>query len=178
MNIENTAALADELKTKYSSKDPFRIADDMGIVTEFRQLGTYDGCCKGFFICAYRIKHITLNSDLSPELQKIIMAHELGHAVLHEDSSKMASFHEISLFDDTEPKEYEANIFAAELLLDDEEVMDVLNEDSFFFQAAGKLMVPAELLDFKFRIMKRRGYKLDAPIIADGSFLKNISPET
>ena len=53
-------------------------------------------------------------------------------------------------------KEYEANVFASELLLTDEAVLEVLNDDMFFFQAAKALYVPSELLDFKFRILKRR----------------------
>ena len=52
--------------------------------------------------------------------------------------------------------------------------MNALNEDQFFFQAAKALYVPAELLDFKFRVMKRKGYKLESPIVSHGNFLKTI----
>ena len=65
-------------------------------------------------------------------------------------------FHEVTLFDTTDKKEYEANVFASELLLSDEAVLEVLNDDMFCFQAAKALYVPSELLDFKFRILKRR----------------------
>lgn len=81
------------------------------------------------------------------------------------------------LFDDIDVKEYQANIFAAELLLPDEKVLQALNEDSFFFQAASRLRVPAELLDFKFRVMKRKGYKLEAPFVSNGDFLKKIKTQ-
>ena len=85
-----------------------------------------------------------------------------------------AAFHEFTLFDDTDRQEYEANLFAAELLLSDDCVLNALNEDQFFFQAAKALYVPAELLDFKFRVMKRKGYKLESPIVSHGNFLKTI----
>jgi len=49
-----------------------------------------------------------------------------------------------------------------------------MNGDLSFLQAAQLLNVPAELLDFKFRAMKQKGYKLDAPIKAHGDFLKNM----
>ena len=66
-------------------------------------------------------------------------------------------------------------MFAAEFLLDDEEVIDVLNQDYTFFSAAAILGVPPELLDFKFRLMKWKGYKLmEAPIISDSCFLKGM----
>ena len=69
-----------------------------------------------------------------------------------------------------------SNIFAAEYLLQDSDVLEVLSGDLSFFQAAAKLYVPAEILDFKFRTMKWKGYKvIDAPLMAQSNFLKNIS---
>ena len=56
--------------------------------------------------------------------------------------------------------EYEANCFAADYLLEDEDVMAMLNADISFFQAAAELKVPPELLDFKFRMMKRSGVQI------------------
>ena len=70
--------------------------------------------------------------------------------------------------------EYEANVFAAELILDNEEVLDVLNQDMSFFGAAKTLCVPPELLDFKFRVLKHQGYSVNPPLIANGSFLRRI----
>ena len=64
------------------------------------------------------------------------------------------TFHDLRLFDESSLAEKEANLFAAEYLLSDEEVLEVLNRDTTFFTAAAKLTVPVELLDFKFRIMK------------------------
>lgn len=83
----------------------------------------------------------------------------------------------MTLFDTADRKEYEANVFASELLLTDEAVLAALNDDMFFFQAAKALYVPSELLDFKFRILKRRGYKVESPITANGDFLKNPEKE-
>lgn len=84
----------------------------------------------------------------------------------------MSAFHELELFDNVDQKEYEANIFASELLLSNEDVMDAINEDQFFFDAARQLCVPPEMLDFKFRIMKKQGFKVESPIVANGDFLK------
>lgn len=66
-------------------------------------------------------------------IQKIICAHELGHAVLHSQMPGIESFHDFALFDDTSSTEYEANVFAAELLLKDEDVFELLNDDLSFF---------------------------------------------
>ena len=79
------------------------------------------------------------------------------------------------MFDYTSAMEKEANLFAAEFLLEDQEVFDVLNRDTTFFSAAAALYVPAELLDFKFRLMKWKGYKLiEPPISARNNFLRDV----
>ena len=177
MTIEQISDAAKQLKKKYDETDPERLAEQMKILVSREPMGLFNGCCKGFFLIYRRKKHITINSDLPILLQKVVLAHELGHCVLHSDFSS-AAFHEVTLFDTTDKKEYEANVFASELLLSDEAVLNVLNDDMFFFQAAQTLCVPSELLDFKFRILKRRGYKVKSPITANGDFLKYLNNNT
>ncbi len=164
-----------KIRDKYAQSDPFKLCEDMGILTLFAPMGSDAFSCKGFYLTQSRIRSITVNSNLSDDLQRIICAHELGHAVLHKEHSGVNAFHDFSFFDATNRYEYEANIFASELLLKDEDVLKILNDDLSFFQAAAKLYVPAELLDFKFRTLKWKGYKvIDAPLNAKGNFLKNI----
>ena len=72
-------------------------------------------------------------------------------------------------------KPTERDLFAAELLLEDGEVLDALNRDTTFFSAAAVLLVPAELLDFKFRVMKWKGFKMiEPPISARSNFMKDM----
>ena len=71
--------------------------------------------------------------------------------------------------------EYEANAFAAELLLKDEDDLELLNDDISFFSVASTLRVPHELLDFKFRVLKRKGYQfIEPPLQAGSKFLRDI----
>jgi len=162
------------LKKQYDETDPFRLCKAMGVLLLFQPMGKHDTAIKGFFMKCKRIRSITVNSDLPEIIQKIIVAHELGHATLHEGSGVHA-FHEVSLFDQATDMEREANLFAAEYLLDDEEVLDALNRDTTFFSAAAMLRVPMEMLDFKFRLMKWKGYKLmEPPIRARGDFMRNM----
>jgi hypothetical protein len=59
--------------------------------------------------------------------------------------------------------------------MDDKDVLRALNRDTTFFSAAALLCVPAELLDFKFRVMKWKGYKLiEPPITASSNFLRDM----
>ena len=146
----------------------------MGILIKRIPMGKGEKDCKGFFFTKSRIRMIVLNADLSPHRQRIILSHELGHAVLHHRYSELREFHDFELFDETSTYEYEANIFAAEFLLDDDKVLELLNEDMSFFNAARILRVPPELLDFKFRVLKRRGYALNSPICAQSNFMKTV----
>ena len=163
-----------KLQTRYEEPDPFRLCRLMGIKLLYQQLGKEEDAIKGFYLECKRIKTITVNSDLPSVIQRIIVSHELGHAVLHRKSGVHA-FHEVGLFDESTAFEKDANLFAAEYLLRDEDVLATLNSDTTFSSAAACLYVPMELLDFKFRVMKWKGYKLiEPPINADSNFLRDL----
>lgn len=158
---------------KYRTRDPFELCQDMGIAIRYRDLGER---LKGFFFYQSRIKTIVLNSRTDEMLHRALCAHELGHAVLHSELlTAMRSFHELELFEGVTPTEYEANIFAAELLVSDERLNELLGSAEYsVFQAASILRVPIELLDFKVKAMKSRGYEIDPLYMANSDFLKYI----
>lgn len=174
MDYGEICAAVKRLRKKYGEPDPFALCDAMGVILLYRGFGEGPGATKGFYLECNRVSSITVNSDLPDMIQRIIVAHELGHAVLHRRRGVKA-FHEVAMFDGTSAMEKEANLFAAELLLDDDEVLSTLNEDTTFFSAAAQLMVPAELLDFKFRVLKWKGYKLaPSPVEAGSTFLRRM----
>ena len=174
MTYSEIYAAVDRMNDKYRVSDPFELCSEMGIILLPKPLGTAPNAIKGFFLEIKRIKTITVNSDLPQIIQKIIVAHEIGHAALHHRSG-IHAFHEVAMFDESSDMEREANLFAAEFLLRDDEVFETLNSDTTFFTAAAKLYVPIELLDFKFRIMKWKGYKMiEPPILANSNFLRDM----
>lgn len=165
----------EELIRKHETRNPFILCDNLNIRIRYKDLGT---AIKAFYFYQSRIKNIVLNNRSSKMVQKILCAHELGHALLHGELAAMRGFHELELFDTTSRTEYEANMFAAELLIDDNELLKLLNDsEKSFFGVAKELYVPAELLDFKFRILKSKGYHIEAPYIAQSNFLKGDIPE-
>ena len=175
MSIEYICGEVARITKKYDEDDPYRLCQSMKILLLAEAMGNFPKACKGFYLCTARKQVITINSDLPEELQRIILMHEIAHAVLHRKASGIKAFHDFALFDEASLYEYEANIFTADYLLDDDEVLDLLNEDLSFFGAASRLNVPAELLDFKFRVLKRKGYKIiDPPMIASSDFLKKV----
>lgn len=175
MTIDSISQEVKQLKRLYHETDPFQMCSALGIKVLYSPMGIGVKCCKGFFLTQSRKRSITINSDMAPIMQRVIAAHELGHAVLHTKASGIKAFHDFALFDSTSAMEYEANLFAADYLMEDSDVLELLNDDLSFFGAAAKLNVPAELLDFKFRVLKRKGYQMvDSPLMANGDFLKNI----
>ena len=147
------------------------MCDALDIRVRLKDLGND---IKAYYFYAARIRNIVLNNRVPETLRRILTAHELGHDQLHKEIAMTHGFHEIELFDIVQPTEYQANMFAAEILIDDNDLFEMLNDaDSSFFGVARDLNVPAALLDFKFRMLKHKGYRINAPYIANGDFLKD-----
>ncbi len=175
MRLDYISRSAEDIRKEFPNSDPFEIAKATGNLLLFQAMGKAKSACKGFFMMQDGQPSITINSDLPGMIQKIICAHELGHAVLHSQMPGIESFHDFALFDDTSSTEYEANVFAAELLLKDEDVFELLNDDLSFFGVASTLRIPPEMLDFKFRVLKRKGYQFREPPMQAGSkFLRDM----
>jgi len=170
-SIDYIASVAEKLTRKNGTRNPYELCDALGVRIRLKDLGTD---IKAYYFYQSRIRNIVLNSRVSETIRRILVAHELGHDRLHREIAMLKGFQEVELFDMARPAEYEANIFAAELLIADDELLAILNdENASFFSAAKELYVPAALLDFKFRILKQKGYRMEAPYIAHGDFLKN-----
>ena len=110
-----------KVKTKYQESDPYRLAAAMHIIVKKLPLGTDPNCCKGFCMRECRKTCIVINSDLPEIIQQIILIHEIEHALLHQKTLQIKCFHDFELFDGVSQCEYEANCFAADYLLEDEE---------------------------------------------------------
>ncbi len=118
MTYDEICRAVEKTKARYHVDDPFRLCREMGIILIRTSFGTEPNAIKGFFLESNRIKTITINSDLPEVIQRIITAHEIGHAVLHRRTG-IHAFHDVGLFDESGVFEKDANLFAAEYLLDD-----------------------------------------------------------
>ena len=162
------------LKKRHKTNDIYELCRKMKIILNEVPMGTGKNAVKGFYIRNARKKVITVNSDLPEIVQRYIIAHELGHAVLHENGG-ISCFQDIAMYDVSSIMEKEANLFAAEILMEDAEVLMILGESRDFYYTASLLEVPPEFLEFKFRLMRQKGYTLpEAPIIAQSNFLKVV----
>ncbi|PWM21419.1 MAG: toxin, partial [Clostridiales bacterium] len=71
---------ADALIKKYDTRDPLALCRELRIQVRYKDLGT---AVKAYYFYQSRIKNIVLNSRSGSIVQKVLCAHELGHAVLH-----------------------------------------------------------------------------------------------
>ncbi len=83
MIIEFISQTIDDLRKEHLDADPFELVKAMGFLLLFQSMGKAKSACKGFCMTQCGQTSITINSDLPKMVQKIICAHELGHAVLH-----------------------------------------------------------------------------------------------
>lgn len=164
---------AKRLAERYDSHDPAKLCEKSGVKLIYKDMGCSETAIKALTVIYKRVACIIVNSELPEIISKFIIAHELGHAVLHAD--KCSSFADNGLFDDTSVLEKEANIFAAELLLgSSEDIIDELEYSELsVFQLAAEHCVPYELLAYKFEIMEEEGYDVpELPYAPDSRFLR------
>lgn len=162
------ADAVNKLTKKYGTRDPYELCSLLGIKVHHIDMQKK---LKGFFYYQSRQKNIVIDSNVNDVLERILIAHELGHAVLHTQIAMMRGFQEMEVLDGGSKEEDEANFFAAELLLEDCEVLSYLGEYSFF-EAAKKLYVPAALLDYKFSLLHEKGELVNPMYIRKTDFLK------
>lgn len=99
-----------KLKSKFKSSDPFFIANKLNIITIHEDLGN----TLGYYSKHFRTKFIHINGKVSEKCGYFVCAHELGHALLHNESN--TPFLKRNTFFSTEKIELEANFSAMHLL--------------------------------------------------------------
>lgn len=158
-----------KLIRKYKTRDPFKIMDDMHIIvgetSSFQKL-------KGFCFMSCKTIYVQISSFLSEEEKQIVAAHELGHIILHKTQLKMAPMKDDTLYNMQDNTEYQANLFAADLLLADADIADMAhNEDLDYFSLCSTLNSTPELMSFKLYSLTKRGQAYHMPMEIQSNFL-------
>lgn len=134
--------IINKLAEKYDTCDPYELADYLDVVIIERPLGDKLGA----YMYIKKTKTIFINSSLDEAFKKIVLAHELGHAILHK--TQECYFMKNSTLIVTNKFEWQANFFAANLLIPDNLIHNyygyTLNEISNIEN------IPIELLKLKF----------------------------
>lgn len=137
---------------RHRTNEPLRIASQMGILIFYEDLKNI----WGYYNTSKRIMMIHVNRNLCDKLQRFVVAHELGHRVLHpEVNVPFLRFHTLQSIDKLER---EANQFAVELLMPDELMYECIDSNMTVRDAAAEYGVPEELIVLKKLPSKRLYY--------------------
>lgn len=156
---------------RHNTRDPFQLARLLGYYVKFINTKKQKGFCK-IYLNNY---FIFINSNMSPQMQRMTCAHELGHLLLHKEAlTKRDYLVEMEIFDITDVRELEANQFAANILIDDEELLDLLKEGYDVVRIASLLNVNVNMLMVKLLTMNKTGHHFDVPFVPRATFMGTI----
>ena len=136
----------DKLIKKYNTNDPYKLAEALGVILLFVPLKGV----KGFYNYYKRNHIIYINNELEELEQRLTLAHEIGHLILHKNINTIY-LNAITMLN-TERFEHEADIFASELLIKDN---DILENENLTKQALSTLLgVKEKHIDYKLKNLK------------------------
>lgn len=136
-------SIVKNLINKYKTNDVYELTKCLGIILIIAPLG---GSCAGSYMYIKRRKTIFLNSILNEYERIIVLAHEIGHAVLHKKTN--CYFMKNKTLFLTCKIEREANLFASEFLIKDD-ILDDYKGYSLVEIARAENILP-DLLKLKF----------------------------
>ena len=121
---KDPAAVAERVVRECDSRNPVKIAKMNKILIKTVDFAEQSGA----YLEMMRQPVIYVAKRLDPVMKSIVIAHELGHHFLHKkEAAADWGFREFKIFDMTlNNMEYEANLFAAELLLPDDEIKEYI----------------------------------------------------
>lgn len=160
---------AERLVRKTGTNNVLQMANDLGIKIYYED---YENLL-GMYTCKWRQRIIFLNSNLEDSMLQMVLAHELGHDFLHRDLASKG-LKEFALFDLKNITEYEANAFAAHLLLDNDQVYQLAMAGNDVEQIAKMLNSHINLLLIKMQEMNRLGFNFNLSNVPRSDFLKKF----
>ena len=167
--IDDIASRANKMTADYATRNPFVIAKDLGIHVFFTKELTK---LKGMYFIMKRNRYIYINDNLDARTKRIVCAHELGHDQLHRDLAKLGALQEFVLYDMSTRPEYEANVFAASLLLDENEMLSYIYDYNYDSEQIARVMgTDINLVALKAAQLTSKGYRLN-PLESRADFLK------
>lgn len=112
--------IADSMVRKYGTRDPFRLAKELGMIV----IRTPLQGIRGFYQHIQRCVIIYVDSALDARVARFVCAHEIGHALMHRGYNRI--FMDTHTYFTTRKHEVESDRFAVDLLYDDEDLREFL----------------------------------------------------
>jgi len=171
INSEQIYLKANKLINTHDTRNPIKIAKETGI--QIMPIDYFNNLL-GMYTSVWRNRVIFLNTRMDEYLTKMVAAHELGHDIYHRELAKSEGLKEFELFRMNNSTEYEANAFAAHLLIDTDECLELARDGYDVVQMAGMMNSEINLMLIKLQEMIRLGYEIRLPMEPRGDFFKNI----
>lgn len=127
---------------EHGTRDPEQLAVALDIGIKYANIGSL----KGLYTEILGNRFIVINETLQDPERRIILAHELGHDRLHRHMIDSV-LQETMLYDMTSQPEYEANLFASELLIDKTEADQLTKEGATIEQLAAHFGVSTQMVE-------------------------------
>lgn len=151
-------ALANRLYDKYQTRNPRELADALGIIIMPPRAFHSQ---KGAYKVILNNRFIFIKDGLNPVLENIVLLHEIGHDQLHREvAMSNGGFQEFNIFDmSVNRMEYEANVFASQISLPDEEILTYIESGYDIQQIASAMNSDINLVALKNDTLISQGYR-------------------
>jgi len=147
---------SEEVLRDFGGKSIFQTAENSGAKVWLRPLGSL----KGFYLFEGGCRYIVINEELDSVTKTVVCAHELGHDMLHRELSD-SGIREATLFLANNKTEREANLFAANILISDSDILEELPYHNSVGAVSASLGFPVELIEYKLEILNFKGFKFN-----------------
>lgn len=129
----------------YETRNIYDLIDSLDITIIRKEL--QNGLKAKFFRDIFGNEFIYLSSNINEIEERFVLAHEVGHAILHTDISVEYYYNS---FVNIGKLEKQADYFAVELLIDEANIDKQLLLDMNVEQLSSYFGVPIELIEYKF----------------------------
>lgn len=149
---------ADDLLEKYNTRNPTVLADELSVKVLYRNFNEQ----KGIFTVVEDVPFVFINNNLEDEVLNMVLIHELAHFLLHLDELGTSPLLvDGDIFDkNNNRQEYEANLFASQILLPEDEILSLVYGGYTQFEIALSLRVDVNLVALKIETLIHQGHNL------------------
>lgn len=162
---------ANDLVQAHGTRNSLEIASSLGI---YVSVVDYFDDLLGLYTNKFGLRSIFLNGRMNENLMNVVSGHELGHDVLHGNNTNFDSLRTFELFRMSNSTEYEANAFAAHLLIDTGDCIDMVRNGYDVVTIAKSMSTEINLMLIKLQELQKLGYDLKLPMTTTGDFLRKI----
>ena len=162
---------ANSLVQMHGTRNTIKLAQASGV--EVIQVDYFNDLL-GMYVYRWKHRAMFLNDRMDEYLMQLVAGHELGHDAYHRELAKGEGMKEFELFRMQSSTEYEANAFAAHLLIDTDDCLDYVRNGYDVVQIAKAMNSEINLVLIKLQELNRLGYHLRIPFEPRSDFFKNI----